>query len=157
MTRTPWYESENPDRVARGLGLRILLWSLAILAVCAVISIAVWGFQVATSDVKGQGDAVRTVNSGANRLAQQAYFEKTFADIKAADQRLDQLAADKAAKVDGADIRYSGAVSYCLGLVGGYNAAARTEIAEKFRDVDLPSQIDTTDAATDCKAAVVTK
>lgn len=70
---------------------------------------------------------------------------------EAADRKLDQLAADKAAKVDGADIRYSGAVSYCQGLAGDYNAAAHKEIASKFRDANLPDQIDATDPKTDCK------
>ena len=148
--RTPYYESENPGTVVRGFGWRALVVLLAVLAVSALISAVAWGISVATSDLKGQGDAVKTVNSGDNRLAQQAYFEQTYADIQKATRQLDQLEADKAAHVDGADIRYTGGVTYCQGLVADYNAAARKEIAAKFRDVGLPAQIDNTDPTTSC-------
>lgn len=146
----PWYDSDNPGTVARGAGWRSAVVIVCVVAFAGMLSAGIWAFQIATSDVKGRGDAVRTVNRGDNRLAQQAYFEQTYADVQAADRKLDQLAADKAAKVDGADVRYSGAVNYCLSLVGDYNAAARKQIAEKFRAVDLPAQIDTANPATDC-------
>lgn len=106
---------------------------------------------VALSDPIGRAEAYKTVNQAGNRLAQQAYFEQTYADIKATDRKLTQLAADKAAKLDGADIRYSGAVSFCQQLIGDYNAAARKQVASKFRGVNLPSSVDETDPATDCK------
>jgi hypothetical protein len=149
--RTPWYESDNPGAFTRGAGWRAGLIIVATVAFFILLGAGIWAFAVATSDVKGRGDATRTVNSGDNRLAQQAYFEQTYADIKAADRKLDQLAADKASKVDGADIRYSGAVNYCQGLVGDYDAAARKQVAAKFRAVDLPASIDQTDPTSDCK------
>jgi hypothetical protein len=152
MTKQPWHESANPSTVVRGASWRAGVWIAAVLVFFAVIGGAGWAFKVATSDIKGQGDAVRKVNSGDNRLAQQAYFEQTFEDIKKADRQLTQLAADKAAKVEGADIRHTGAITYCQGLVADYNAAARKQIAEKFRAADLPAQIDATDTTTDCEA-----
>lgn len=151
MNKQPWYDNDNPTTVARGASWRVGLWFIAATVFFGLISIGIWGFQVATSDVKGKGDATRSVNAGGNRLAQQAYFEQTYADIRAADAKLDQLAADKAAKVDGADIRYSGAVSYCIQLRADYNAAARKEVAARFREVNLPDQIDANDPAMDCK------
>lgn len=157
MSRTPWYDSDNPGTVVRGAGWRVGVIVLCILAFGGIVSAIGWGISVATSDAKGQGDAVKRVNNGDNRLAQQAYFEQTYQDIKAADRKLDQLAADKAAKIDGADIRYSGAVTYCLGLTGDYNAAARKQVAAKFKAVDLPNHIDTTDPATDCAPTGGTK
>lgn len=152
--RTPYYESDNPTVAAVGVTWRAMIWIICIVLFAGAVSAGIWYFNVATSDVKGKGDAVRTVNAGVNQLAQQAYFQQTYADIQAADRKLDQLAADKAAKVEGADIRYSGAVSYCQGLIGDYNAAARKEIASKFRDIDLPDQIAATDPKTDCKETV---
>lgn len=157
MARQSWYESDNPTTVARGATWRVGAWFLAIFLSISLLSVGVWGFKVATSDVKGKGDAVQKVNDGGNRLAQQAYFEQTWADIKKADTQLDQLAADKAANTDGADVRYSGAVTYCLGLIADYDAAARKEIAAKFKAVDLPEQIDTTSPATDCAPTGGTK
>lgn len=115
------------------------------------IGCGAWAVQVATSDIRGRGNAARTVNRADNRLAQQAYFEQTFQDIKAADQRLTQLAADKASHIEGADIRYSGAVTYCQQLVADYNSAAHKQIAAKFRDAGLPTAIDPVDITTDCR------
>jgi hypothetical protein len=142
MTRERWYESDDPGRVARGASLRIALWVIAVILFCGLIGIATWGFTVATSDVKGRGDATRQVNSGVNRLAQQAYFEQTYADIKAADLNLD---------LPGNDVEKAGRTAYCRRLVADYNAAARQQIAAKFRAADLPPQIDQTDPATDCR------
>lgn len=146
-----WYDSDNPTTVARGATWRAMVWTLAVLAFVSACVGAAWGIRVATSDIKGRGDSQVQVNDGRNRLAQQAYFEQTYADIRAVDRTLDALAADKAAKVDGADVRYTGAIAYCQRLTGDYNAAARKEIAAKFRDAGLPAQIDPLDATTDCK------
>ena len=138
MARTPWYDSPNPDRVGVNIGARIFVAILAVLA----ISAAVWGISVATSGIRGRGDAIRSTNSGGNRLAQQAYFEQTYADIKAADQNLD---------LPGNDTEQAGRTAYCRRLVADYNAAARKQVAERFRAVDLPAQIDLLDSTTDCK------
>ena len=128
-------------------------WVLASLAVITVIGVAWWGLSVALSDPAGKAEAYRRVNNAGNRLAQQAYFEQTYADIKAADRKLTTLAT--AAKGQPADsaaaTRLTGAENYCQDLVGDYNAAARKQVAERFRDVDLPPQIDTSDPATDCE------
>jgi len=138
MARTPWYDSDNPSTVARGATWRGMVWILAITAFVAIISIGGWLFNVTTSDVKGSGDATRTVNSGDNRLAQQAYFEQTYADIQAAGQNL---------TLPGNETEQAGRLTYCRRLVADYNAAARKQVAAKFRAADLPAQID---AATAC-------
>lgn len=128
-------------------------WTIATLVVIGVIGAAWWAIAVATSDIRGRGDAVQQTNSGTNRLGQQSYFEDTYAEIKAADRKLTALAA--AAKGQPADsaaaVRLLGAENYCQDVVGDYDAAARKEVAAKFRAVDLPAQIDTTDPATDCE------
>lgn len=151
-TREPWYDSDNPGTLARSAGWRAGIVIISVVAFFGIIGAAWWGISVFTSDVKGQGDAVKTVNSGDNRLAQQAYFEQTYADIKAADRKLDTLAADAKAHPTDTDARTRliGAENYCQGLTGDYDAAARKEVAAKFRAVDLPAQIDTSDPATDC-------
>lgn len=148
-----WYESDNPTRVARGASWRIGVWIVAAVLFFAVIGIAIWGFKVGTSDVKGQGDAVRQKNSGTNRIAAQERFESLYAEIKAADRRLDPLAA--AVKADPtshvAQTNLAGAVSYCIGVVADYNAEARKYTSEDFRAVDLPEQIDDLNPETDCQ------
>lgn len=137
MAREPWYDSTNPGRVARGAAWRIAAWTITIVIFCGAITAGIWAFKVATSDVKGKGDATRTVNSGGNRLAQQAYFEQTYADIEAAAANL---------TLPGSDVEKSGRLAYCRRLVADYNAAARKQDAAKFRAADLPARIDSSTA-----------
>ena len=152
MARHPYYASDNPTAVVRGASWRTAVWIVCAVAFFSAVSIGIWAFQVGTSDVKGRGDDTQKVNSGDNRLAQQAYFEQTYADVRAADRKLAALAQDAAAHPSDAEARTRlvGAESYCQGLVGDYDAAARKQVADRFRAVDLPARIDTTAAATDC-------
>jgi hypothetical protein len=135
VTRQPWYDSDNPSTVARGAGWRLAVTIAVVILVASAIGAAVWAVRVATSDVKGRGDSVVKINDADNRLTQQAYFEQTYADIQAAQQNLD---------LPGNDTEKAGRLSYCRRLVADYNAAARKEIAAKFRAVDLPASIDPT-------------
>lgn len=149
---TKWYDSDNPTTVVRGASWRSAIWiALAVVFILAV-SAGIWALKVGTSDVKGQGDAARTKNSGTNRIAAQERFEELYAGVKAADQRLDSLAAAK--KADPKDFvaatTYTGAVNYCIDLRAQYDADARKYTAEQFRAVDLPAQIDQLDPAFDC-------
>lgn len=149
MARTKWFESSNPDRVGASIGLRILL----ILGVIALISVGVWGFKVTTSDTKGAGDVTRRNNSGDNRIAAQQRFEKLYADVKAADLRIDTMAtAKRETPADPiARTNYTGAVNYCIQTRADYDAEARKVTSQDWRSTDLPFQIDPTDPSTDCK------
>lgn len=150
---TKWYDSHNPTTVVRGASWRSAIWiALAVVFILA-LSAGIWALKVATSDVKGQGDAARTKNSGTNRIAAQERFEELYAGIKAADERIDVMAAaKKAAPMDVvAATNYTGAVNYCIQIRADYNAEARKYTAEQFRSIDLPAQIDATDPAFDCK------
>lgn len=153
MSRTPWYDSENPSTVARGAGWRTGVIIISVIAFFAVIGAVTFGVRVLTSDVRGQGEAEIMKNSGTNRVAAQERFETLYADIKAADSKLDQAAADKAANPGDRfhATNYTGLVSYCIDLIGQYNAEARKFSAKDFRSIDLPSVIDETASSTDCK------
>jgi len=144
-----WYESDNPDRIGMSLGVRVLL----VILIAGVLSAVGWGVKVAVSDIKGQGDAVRTKNSATNRIAAQERFESLYAELVAADKRIDVLAAALAAnpKSAVAQTNYTGAQTYCLSVVAAYDAEARKYTARDFRAIDLPAQIDTLDPATDCQ------
>lgn len=153
MSRTPWYESENPDRVAAGAASRVGLWVVVAVLFFGLLGIGGWAFKVATSDVKGQGDAVVQKNSAQNRIAAQARFESLYADIKATDRKLDIYAdavkaqpGDKTARTN-----LDGTRAYCEAVVGDYNAEARKYLAADFKAIDLPSEIDVNDPTTDCK------
>ena len=152
LMKEPWYESDNPDRVARAVGARAVVWIAIAVVLVGVLAIAIWGFKVATSDIKGQGDAQRQKNAATNRIAAQERFESLHAEILAADQRIGILAG--AVKADPSytnKTNLTGAQTYCLSVVADYNAEARKFTAAQFRAADLPASIDILDPATDCK------
>lgn len=130
-----------------------LVWVLVIIVVVALVGIAGWAFKVATSDVKGRGDAQVIKNSAVNRIGQQEGFEDRYAEVKSADEKIDVLA--EAAKKDPKDIiastNLTGAKSYCIQVSAEYNAQARKFTAAQFRAEDLPYEIDKANPATDCK------
>lgn len=149
----PWYESEDPGRVSRAAGWRIGVWIVVGVVFFGLIGVGIWGFQVATSDVKGAGDQTRIVNDGKNRIAAQESFEALYAQIKAYDRNLDQAAKDKAEHPGDPfyATNYSGLVKTCNDAVGQYNADARKVSRAKWLSPDLPYEIDTNDPTTDCK------
>lgn len=153
MAREPWYDPDNPGRVARGVSWRAAVAVIVAVLFMGAIATAIWAFRTGTSDIKGRGDAVQTKNAAGNRIAAQEQFEKLCAGIVAADKRIAVLAA--AQRADPADVvaktNYVGAINYCLGVVADYNAAARSYTSEQFRASDLPYQIDDTDPKTDCQ------
>jgi type II secretory pathway pseudopilin PulG len=137
-----------------GLGLG---WWVLIVILAITLTAGIWGLQVATSRVKGQGDAQIQKNSAENWIKAQARFEKNYAEIKATDGKITNAykvwqddPTDKTAKQT-----YTGLQSYCLSVVAAYNADARSYLTEDFRSADLPDQIQTegpsANKATDCK------
>lgn len=151
--KEPWYESENPDRITRGLAGRAALWTVAAVLFVGLIGVGVWVFKVVTSDVKGAGDATRITNSGKNRIAAQETFEALYAQIQAYDRNLDQAAKDKAEHPGDPFFatNYSGLVKTCQDAVGQYNADARKVSRAKWVTEDLPFEIDQTDIRFDCE------
>jgi hypothetical protein len=155
MRREPWYESDNPSRVVRGAGWRIGVWVIVIIAFTGLIGGGMWLFKVATADVKGRGDTTIKINDVDNRLFAQGNFHDLYNEIKASDRKLDQAAADKAAHPDDAFFAtvYTGLKAHCEDTVAQYNAAANKISQAKFRDEQLPAQIDRTNPDTDCQEA----
>lgn len=152
MSREPWYESDNPTRVARGAGWRAAVAVVLVMVAVAVIGGGVWVLKVVTSDVKGRGDSVRIKNDARNRINAQTDFEKLYADIVQSDAKIDVL--DAAAKTDPTLVNRTNATgqrTYCLSVVADYDAKARSYASADFRAADLPYRIDTTDPTTDCK------
>jgi len=148
-----WYDSGNPTQVVRSSTWRAMVWVGCILAFVALISVGTWAFRVLTSDVKGRGDATLQKNAGSNRIAAQERFESLYADIIAADQKIDVFAQAAIADPsnDIAQANLFGTMAYCVQVRNDYNAEARKYSAEQFRAADLPYAIDITDPTTDCK------
>ena len=133
---------------------RRTVW-IVVAAVAAVILVAAaaWGIRVATSDIRGRGDAEVTKNDARNRIRAQEGFEARYQDILATDRKLDVLAADATARPGdpAAQRTIVGVKTYCLTAVAEYNAKARSFRDQEFRDADLPHQINPNNPATDCK------
>lgn len=138
------------DRESRRGGVRAIIWIVAVMLVVALISIATWWFRVATSDVKGRGDATVAKNSAANRIKAQEAYVSAMNEVKRADRNLDTLAAaakDSAA----AKTRYVGAISYCQSAVADYDKLYDSYRSADFLPAGYPVKVDSLDPATDCK------
>lgn len=148
-----WLDSNDPTRVQRGMFGSMTYWVVGLLVLSSLVGIAVWLFGVATSDLKGRGDAAQIKNSGINRIAAQERFEERYQDILATDRKIDvaKTALNADPKNQTLVTNYTGVVQYCIDIVGKYNADALKYTSEAFRTADLPAQIDNHNPATDCK------
>ena len=151
---TKWYESENPGTVVRGGTWRAGVWVIVILLFFGLIGIAVWAFSVVTSDVKGQGDATKTKNSGTNRISAQEEYVDVYNDILAADKRVDVMA--DAVKRDPNTVNntnLTGAINYCIQRVADYDGLIDKYTSADFIPEGYPEKIDSLSSDTDCKEA----
>lgn len=144
----------KPTRTTAKWTVRGWLIVVLVIVLAAVITAVLWGLRVATSDVKGQGDAEIIKNDARNRIRAQEGFEKLFADIQVADRNLTTTARALRAKPTG-DLKLEtellGQKHYCAGLVAEYDAKARSFTQQDFRAADLPQKIDARDGTTDCE------
>ncbi len=127
-----------------------LIWLLVIIAVFAAIGVGAWVFKVATSDVKGAGDATRQNNSAANRLQAQAKYAQLHEGIRAADKNITTLAqvvATDPTVVNKTNL--TGAQNVCQQNVAEYNAMAVNVLTRDWIPVELPARVGD-DQATDC-------
>lgn len=151
--REHWLDSDDPRRIQRGLFGSIVLWTLGIVAVILAAGALVWSLNVGTSEVRGEGDALREKNSAENWVNAQREFNIRHQDILSTDRKItDAKAAWDAAPQDAVlRTNYNGLVNYCNDAVAAYNALSRSYLAEDFRDADLPATINTLNPDTDCK------
>lgn len=154
-----WGERERdfaakPTRTTAKWTVRVWVIIGLALALALVTGSVVWVVRVGLSDAKGRGDAEVIKNEARNRIRAQEGFEKLYADIQAADQRL-TLTADALARKSGGDVRLEtellGQKHFCLGLVSEYNAKARSFSQQDFRAADLPREVDQSAPTTDCE------
>lgn len=150
MSNQEW---RTARRDANRIGLFGLGWGLTILITCALVGVIVWGFVVATSKVRGEGDAVVQKNSSSNWVSAQREFNRTYQEIKADDRKITDAKTALDADPNNMILKtnYEGLKQHCNTLVGVYNTDARSYLKKDFRDADLPSEINTADSATDCK------
>jgi hypothetical protein len=122
---------------------RAVLWTAFVLALVAAAAIAVFGFNVGTSDVKGRGDATRIHNSATNRIFAQQNFQQRYHDIM--DTDVPNVKTAKAAfKIDRSTVNETnlvGAMQFCHSDVAGYNADGQKFLLRDFKDKGLPKKI----------------
>jgi hypothetical protein len=146
--------------VAKGIGAGWLL--VIILGVLALVTGAIfWGIGVATSDLKGQGDAIKQINSGTNRIEQYTHFWTLDKDIRSQAQNVatakQQLAdfnkAMPISKDEPFNIseqrtslqnNYNGPLQLCRANVAQYNNDSKAYTSAKFKDSQLPWSYDPT-------------
>jgi hypothetical protein len=156
-TKTPWHDSSNPGTVVRGATWRGWVWVITAVVMIGLIVGGIWAVGVATSDVRGAGDAEAEINSAGNRIAAQQWFPAQLGSIKATDAKLDGLYAIWQANVGKADEswhqgNYVGTQNLCLQFIENYDAEARKVTRERWIDQNMPLTIDKSDPATDCRA-----
>jgi hypothetical protein len=153
--RPGYYDDiREANRAGRAVGARIILpWLAAFVVLAVLIGGGTWAFKVLTSDVKGAGDQTRQVNSGNNRIFAQEQFAELFNKIKGYDRQLDQAAANLAARPNDPTFitNYTGLKNVCVDATAQYNANAKKVTQAKWRDAELPYQIDESDPTTDCQ------
>lgn len=118
---------------------------LVLLLVGGVTSALMWGIGVATSGVKGQGDAIKINNSAENRIEKQELFEKLYASV----ETNKALVAQHKGNVESnpkdltAKQTLEGVKSICIASVNKYNAEARKVTSMDWKAVDLPESLTT--------------
>ena len=146
----------KPTRTTIKWTTRAWVVVVVIVALGLVLGAGIWALKVATSDVKGRGDAEVIKNDARNRIRAQEGFEKLFTDIQAADRNLTTTA--DALKRKPGDVKLEtellGQKHYCAGLVADYDAKARSFSQQDFRSAELPAKISETDGTTDCRENV---
>lgn len=155
----PWRDradsfTERPVRTTIGGVLRGWIILLVIVLLAGLTGIVLWLFGVWSSDIKGQGDAVKIKNEASNRIRAQEGFETLYRDIQAAD-RFVVITSETLKSTTGPDssrlrVELNGQRQYCTQLVSQYNAKARKFTQQDFRAADLPPVIDDSDIKTDC-------
>jgi hypothetical protein len=123
---------------------RAVLWTAFTLALIAAAVIAVFAFNVGTSDVKGRGDATRIHNSATNRIFAQQDFQQRYNRFKSQDVPNVKTAKDTFL-LDPSSVNLTnltGAIQFCHSEAGNYNTDAKSFLLKDFRDNGLPKNLD---------------
>ena len=125
----------------------------AVIGTFAVIGIALWGFDVFTSGVRGHANVIKQNNDANNQIQAQDAFNKLWGEIQGykADIKSDAAQVTEDA-VEGRDAAYDKSVlaavqSTCRDAVGRYNAYTTDTTMKEWRPAQDPDHI----ALTDCE------
>lgn len=140
-------DRKDIDRASRWTAGRIALWTIVAVIFFGLIGWGIWGLNVATSGVRGQGDGIIKNNSSENWIKQQAKFEDLHAEYESTLVRIDQFQKISLENPNDAiaQTNYNGQISHCTDVVAEYNAATRSFLSEDWKSIDLPPSLDPED------------
>lgn len=172
-----WIDSDDPEEFTSGATRLAMKTSTKVIiyTVVAIIVLGVGGYllNAALAGPKGAIDTHVREQSADNRISAQARFEDLYNDIKAQDdkladaqQTLDDFVANTPVPADTDLVAtqlytqqltakqqvVTGIQNICHDLVADYNSEAEKILREDWRRDDLPQQIDSSAADTDCEA-----
>lgn len=134
-----------------GLSLAGLI-TLAVIFLC-VLGFGIWGATVLISNVSGAGNAIKTKNSGVNRIQQQEQFEQLAADytgfvakIVLAKQAVTNAAGDSV-NLPLRRTELEGLQQQCIDAAQQFNANSRKYTARQWKSAGLPAQLDTSNCS----------
>jgi hypothetical protein len=144
-------EIREASVTGRSAGWRLGVAIVAVIAFLGLVGVGIWYFKVATSDVKGAGDATRQVNSAPNRLQAQARWTDLYNGIQADDRKINTLAQTYALSPSEMNlVNLTGAQNVCDSNIAAYNALQTNQLFAPFQPPLLPIQVGS-DPTTDCR------
>ena len=148
--------SEQDDGSFRFHPFTTLAWivgtGLVLLLLWVLFAGLIFGFNVATAGIVGQGKVHIRIQSANNRIEKQELFETLYQDIQQYDNRIQVAAQTYATSPTERNLQnLQGLKQICIDTTGSYNAEARKISSEQFRDSELPYQIDSLNPLFDCK------
>lgn len=145
------------DAESRRAGVRVVLWVLVAVLVVGAISAGVWGFRVATANVRGQGNvALKTKGNADYRMAAYDHFYRLCGQIQATEDRIGLAQQQvKLAPNVGRKRQLQANVlalqNVRVELIRQYNAdASEGHTRGQFRASDLPYSINVNQEHTTC-------
>ena len=142
------YKADAAKGIAWGWLLLIIFIVIAV-----VTSAGLWLFGVATSGIKGQGDATKINNSAENWTEKQKLFHTKYQAVEGAKQKISVYKASVAsATTPGekktAQTNLDGMISQCINYATEYNTETSAVLSRDWKDPELPYNIN---PVTECK------
>lgn len=146
-----YFDTDNQGNITGWHPMHFVFTIVAVLALIWGLSIAVWGFEVATAGIYGRGEAHKQLNSAGFRIQSYNHFFEACSGIQGLEGSIDAISAQLNGTTNERDrnivfASLTGVKAARHQAIADYNADARKNYTEgQFRDNDLPFRIPDTD------------
>ena len=137
MATEKWYDSDDPTRVAWGIGRTVAVVVGFIVIIILIGTLLAWGFGIVTAPWQGKGSAYKQQQSGTNRVFAQQLFHELYNDYQATVAKI-PIYKEQASTSYQAQTNLTGLESHCNDVVAQYNAASNKYLTKDFKDANLP-------------------